>query len=191
MDTNQVLKGPNSGTEETRESTNHAVASQPSEQLHHEQRSSSPLPELLPDHLKKLLDAWYEENGPSETPPCATTHVIRRNPYQRIDGAYTAYIYKNGERMHAKRYSASIGCKTVLVVKCRGFPASIINFWRAEHGGSLGGWYVWMGGNLWEKMPSVQRIAVPEEVNAVPQASSSYDFEAFNVRRQSNLAVPL
>jgi hypothetical protein len=70
------------------------------------------------------------------------------------------YLDKNGKEIRARWSSAGIKDKTVLVVECRGVPASIIKHWFGRPGEWSEGWYVWKGGEIWEDMPSVRKLAV-------------------------------
>ena len=114
---------------------------------------SSPLSDMLPIHLQRLLHA---------SPPCATCYHLTHDPHHRSDGIPARFLHKLGMEMHAKRYPAGIKHKTVLVVKCEGIPASIIKHWSRRLGQWSEGWYAWKGGETWEDTPSIRRIAAIE-----------------------------
>jgi hypothetical protein len=109
------------------------------------------------------LNTWDEENGISTIPPCANTYSVHQDPYIRTAGCPVVYLNEKGEKMHAKRYYTHSRNKTVLLVKCGSFPASIIKHWTAYPKGWSEGWYVWYGDDRWETRPSVWRVAVSKE----------------------------
>jgi hypothetical protein len=71
-------------------------------------RPPSPLPELLPDSLRRLLHAWYKEHGISAVPPCANAYSLRNDPCQRSDGPPAVFMHKDGQEIYTKRYPAGV-----------------------------------------------------------------------------------
>lgn len=136
-------------------------------------RPSSPFPTNLPDHLQRLLDEWCEANGILTAPPCASSHSLSHDPYRMRDGLRGIYLHRNGNTMDAKRYAIHIEGKSVLVVKCKGVPPSIISHWQSRAGKWTDGWYRWIGGHFWEDVPFVRKI--PANGTNTPQHSLSID----------------
>lgn len=135
-------------------------------------RPSSLLPDHLPEHLKGLLNSWCDEHDVSEPPPCTNSYSLKIPPCKTTDGIPTQFLYKDGRPMEAKRYCAGLKGRTVLVVKCPGFPASIISYWKARRGQWPDGWFVWNGGNFWEESPSVRKAVPADRINLSSVPSS-------------------
>lgn len=154
-----LVTGRMLANESSEEPTIDASMDQVSQNISLPPRPSSPLPDMLPDHLRNLLHAWYEEHGISAVPPCATCYGLNQDPYHRADGIPARFLHKLGMEMLAKRYPAGVKNKTVLVVKRRGIPASIVKHWWSCPGQWSEGWYLWNGGESWEDTPSIRRIA--------------------------------
>jgi hypothetical protein len=127
-------------------------------------RPISPLPKELPQNLQRLLNTWYDEHGSLAVPPCANSYRVNHDPCQRSGALSAAFQCRHGDRMLAKRYPAGIKDKTVLVVKCKDFPPSIIKHWNHHLRQFTDGWYIWFGGELWEETPSVKRVTLANDV---------------------------
>jgi hypothetical protein len=97
MDQKQILERLNTASEE---STNDIPNSQMSAESLPVPRSASPLPDLLPEHLKSLLNEWYGEHGKSAQPPCANGYSLQRHPCKNNDAEF---VHKDGQSMQARR----------------------------------------------------------------------------------------